>query len=473
MKKNNKISIFILLILITATAITRGVGFNNPHHFTFDEILYARLGLQLKEDPINYTSQPTYKYYTSRGRPLPDYLNRPLFKHPPLYSYLISLTYYFTKKPTLKNAWSISLISGVSLILLVYFLGKILYDQKVALIAALLLFIDPIHWLCTQKIWMETTIVAFIWLSLFFVIKATRENNYKYFYWAGIATGCAILTKYTGFIIFPVGLTLIFIHNRSAIKSKHFWSWPLISFLFFIPWLFWNYKIYGSNFLMEMINAHGEIKWRLHQLGINWSFWILTSLVVIAIFVFFRNQSRRNTHLYFLKSIKFRTVMISIPLLLLFTRPYMIQGLINMLNLSHVPTSGWRIGMFAQEPWYFYLRRLLEFSPFYIFSFGSILFLVNPKESDKSLITASIWILAFAIIWGNYQSRYILAAVPALLLISSRAIIWIGTNLKEWTNSKMRLLIYRIVFVYVLLMFLSKTVFVDLLLALPNKACYF
>lgn len=470
MKKNNKISIFILLIIISATVITRSVGFNNPHSFTFDEALYPQLAVQLKEDPIDYTSQPTYKYYTGRGRPLPDYLNRPLFKHPPLYSYLISLTYYFTKKPTLKTAWSISLISGILLILMIYLLGKILYNQKVALIAAFLLFLDPIHWLCTQKIWMETTVVAFIWISLFFIIKAARESDYKYFYWAGVATGCAILTKYTGFLIFPVGLTLIFIHNRSVIKSKHFWSWPLISFLLFIPWLFWNYRIYGSNFLMEMVIVHREIKSLLSQLSINWYLWIFLLLIITMIILLFK---WRKKILNFLISTKMRTAVLGIAILLLFTQPYMMRGLINMFNLKHIPTNGWIIGMFAKEPWYFYLRRLLELSPFYIFSFGSILFLIKPKESDKLLITANIWILAFAVIWGNYQSRYILAAVPALLLISSRTIIWIGTSLKKWTKSKMRLLIYRIVFVYILLLFLSKTAFIDLLLALPNKACYF
>lgn len=470
MKKDGRIYIIILLILISATAVTRIVGFNSPHSFTFDEVLYPQLALQLKENPLNYTSQPTYKYYISQGRSLPDYLNRPLFKHPPLYPYLISLTYYVITNPTLRTAWSISFFSGVSLMLLIYLLGKTLYGQKVGLLAAFLLFLDPIHWLCTQKIWMETTITAFIWISLFFIIKAAKESKPKYFYWAGLATGCAILTKYTGFLIFPIGLTVIYIYNRTALKSKHFWAWPLISMTSFMPWLLWNYKIYKSDFLAEIFNAHHRIKPLLFRLSDNWHLWILAlSVGVIATLLLKRAKKTLSP----LVSAKVRAILLSLALLLLFVQPYMMRGLINMFVLTHIPTNGWIIGMFKHQPWYFYLRRLLALSPFYIFSFASILFLINSKKSEKALIAMSIWILASFILWGNYQCRYILSAAPALLLLSSRAIIWTGTKLKESSGPKMHLLFYRIAFVSVLLFFLVKVIFIDLFLALPNKTCYF
>jgi len=470
MKKNNKF--YILFLLIIVTFITRFIGINNPHNFTFDEVLYAQLAAQLKENPLSYTSEPIYKYNVNRGRPLPDHYNRPLYVHPPLFSYLISIAYLLFAQNYLV-ALLVSLFFGIVIIIVTFILGAYIFNKNVGLLAAFLLALDPIHWLCSQKIWIEATVTAFIWISLFFIIKAIKESNYKYFYLAGVATGCSILTKYTGFLIFPIGLSLIFMHNRKILKSGHFWSWPLISSILFIPWLLWNYIIYRGKFLVQLINPHGRIIQRFQQLDINWYMVIIAILIFIIIYLYFKKQSRRKIFLNFVNSIKLSAVMIGIALILLFTRPYMLQGLINMFDFGHIPATGCKMAMFAKEPWYFYLRRLLELSPFYIFSFGSILFLIKPKEGERTLITASIWILVFAILWRNFQCRYVFPVVPGLLLISSRTVIWVGFKLKEWSKSKLILLIYRIIFVYILLLFLCKTLLIDLFIALPNRACYF
>ena len=45
----------------------------------------------------------------------------------------------------------------LALILLAYLLGTTLFDERVGLIAGLLMSVEPLAWLCSQKIWMETT----------------------------------------------------------------------------------------------------------------------------------------------------------------------------------------------------------------------------------------------------------------------------------------------------------------------------
>ena len=94
-----------------------------------------------------------------------------------------------------------------------------------------------------------------------------------------------------------------------------------------------------------------------------------------------------------------------------------------MVDLSYMPSSSNQVNFFAHEPWFFYLRRLLELSPVYVFSFGAILvFSLKWREHAYPLL-ASAMLFSFFILWGNYQSRYLLPVVPFLLILASRGII--------------------------------------------------
>ncbi|MCK5083517.1 MAG: SEC-C domain-containing protein [Candidatus Omnitrophica bacterium] len=87
-----------LIIIFALSVFLRCYGYTQSHSLTFDESLYAELlASQLNEDPTNYSSQAAYQSLMAQGQrpPLPKYLDRPLFKHPPLYCYLIALNYKF------------------------------------------------------------------------------------------------------------------------------------------------------------------------------------------------------------------------------------------------------------------------------------------------------------------------------------------------------------------------------------------
>ena len=79
---------FVLIALFFLSIFLRTYGFQQPHGLTFDEGLYSELiAEQLKEDPSNYSTQEAYQIQTAQGVKVPEYLDRPLFKHPPLYNY--------------------------------------------------------------------------------------------------------------------------------------------------------------------------------------------------------------------------------------------------------------------------------------------------------------------------------------------------------------------------------------------------
>ncbi len=472
MEEDTKYRTFTIFILILLIAIySRWIGFTNPHNYTFDESLYTQMGLQLNKNPFNYNSKAVYEYCTNRGRPLPNYLNMPLFKHPPVYCYLISLSYYILN-PSYLSAFIVSLVFGLVIIIISLTIGIEFFNKNVALLASLLITIDPIHWLCSEKIWMETTMTAFIWASLYFLMKAIINRKQNYFIWAGLTTGIAILTKYPAFIVFPIGFTYAFIYDREVFKSKYFWFWPLVSFVLFVPWLFWNFNIYGSNFFAAILTAHREIKLNFYLFFLYIS---ILLLITAGIVYLIRHKTKKQTITSTLSVFKKSIVPILIlgGLTILFAQPYMLQGVANMLNLKYIPVVGWKIGIFKDEPWYFYIRRIIELSPFYFIAFLGIFLVRDLKSKTLPLFIAIFWMMPIFITYGNFQSRYILPTVPAFLIISAYTITWVFKKISQFYNKKWLYIILSLILLIMLTYSFIKTTIVDLQLALPNKVCYF
>jgi len=94
----------------------------------------------------------------------------------------------------------------------------------------------------------------------------------------------------------------------------------------------------------------------------------------------------------------------------------------------------------------------------------------NAKEHLLSLYY--LFILIFHSWWGNYQSRYIITAIPILLLLCAALIIkgwdWIG-HLPAGKKELWGYLVYGGVIVY----FAAKIIIVAINVSLPNTGCYF
>jgi len=123
-----KVTIFIVLGLLVASAFfIRIENFKNTPARSIDEIVYMRMGKQLKGDITQYNTIPYGKELMARGRPLPEYFTQPLFKHPPLFSLLISLSMHLFGERLLAAEY-VSLLMGALSIPLVYLLGAFLYN---------------------------------------------------------------------------------------------------------------------------------------------------------------------------------------------------------------------------------------------------------------------------------------------------------------------------------------------------------
>jgi hypothetical protein len=96
------------------------------------------------------------------------------------------------------------------------------------------------------------------------------------------------------------------------------------------------------------------------------------------------------------------------------------------------------------------------------------------------MLWSSLWILGSFILLGNYQSRYILPAVPFLIILSARWQIWVYNKLSpnqtaagEASNLGAYRMPLKIFFVGVVLYFVLKTLRADWLIAIGPDFGYF
>ena len=474
-----KFAIIILAILSISGFILRNNGFHHRHMLTFDEELYTYLGLQLKENPLNYDPQPVKRHLDSLipGRRHPSYtryMKEPLFKHPPLFPWLLSLSYFLKLKPfPYMSAIMVPMLLGLLNIVFVFWLGKMLYDYRVGLLAAFFLTVDPIHWICSEKIWMETTLALFIFLALFFFVLGWEQSRYLLL--SGLFAGFALLTKYAGISVLVLIFLFALFYKEELLFKRNFWLIFVIALAVFSPWLIWNYSVYGGPFLKNIFVAHRELgKFQKYNNIILLSSAACAYLLILRLLAPKFIPPIRKAISTLFKAIKFLlpVAIVAAFIMMLFCRPFP-QAFKNMLIYNYLPSTGWDVGIFWKESWCFYFGRLLELSPTYLFAFLALIFFSFKSGRRESLLIFSAFLMLFFLVfWKNYQSRYLLFVVPILLILASRLQIWIWDRLKTQPQT-LKIRISSLAFLGLVGYFIIKTINVGIHLALPNKVCYF
>jgi len=257
---------FAFIIIIAIITRIWGISFSLPHIYHVDEARFAKISIE---------------YFTGD-------LNPHFFHVPSLHSYLVSGIWgiYFITGKILgtfhtsnefiesfnKNA-TVFLILGrlltvllsVATILIVYFLGKKMYNPRVGFLAALFLVLSPIHNKISHYMIPDVPMVCFLMLGFLFIWLIYLKGNTKFYILAGIFAGLATATKYGGqFLFLPLLLAHIFhfIDNKKPIKNI-FLSYDLIlSGAFFLAGFF----IGCPYAILDFSKFWGDFKWQSQHL---------------------------------------------------------------------------------------------------------------------------------------------------------------------------------------------------------------
>ncbi len=469
MKKDIMIIVAVLMIL---TFSVRLGSFAKKHPLSYDETVYATLAVSLQNGLSDYNTIPLYEDALKKGRKLPPYFNKPLFKHPPLFPGLISLAYNMFGR-TYFTAFKVSLLFGVMLIGLAYMLGRTLFDEKTGLISAFLMAIEPMNWIISQKIWMETTLSFFTVLAVCLFALAVKKDKGYLMIASGIAAGCAALTKYPGILATAIIFTYAAVADRKLFRDKFFLTGLFMPLVMLVPWFKWNYDVYGPQMFSSNVEIVSAVSKVAGLLGKYW-YLLVGALAAIAGAV---TVKKRSPGIYRDLSARFGRVIVNISAVLAVCALIFIlrRHILNAFDLTFVPEFGWRMGMFAAEPWYFYLGRVIELSPFYLLSYAGLLLFIFDRENVKEyalLSVSAVVVISFYILWGSFQCRYILAAAVPMMVMAARAQAY---ALDKATALENRSLKYagQIIVLIAAAYAIVKTLRIDIAMAVPNMACYF
>jgi 4-amino-4-deoxy-L-arabinose transferase-like glycosyltransferase len=464
-------AVWIIVALMIIAFMFRIGSFKREHPLSYDESVYPKLAVQIMNNPADYNTMDLYQVELKRGRKLPTYFTKPLFKHPPLFTYLVSFSFRILGR-TYYSAFKVSLLFGVLLIGLAYLLGKTLFDEKTGIYAALIMLIEPMSWITSQKIWMETTLAFFSVLSICLFAMAVKRYNPYVMIAGGISAGLAALTKYPG--ILPIGGIVVYAacFDRWLFRKKSFYAALAAPFLVMLPWALWNYNVYGAE-LFTNIQKDGNVGRFFANLGrFQEPLWGLVFIVILLIvgrkkiFTFIADVSKKRG-----KIVPAVLVFGFLGILAILFGKY----ILNAFNFNYIPPTGWRTGMFNKEPWGFYPWKILELSPLYIFSYVSLAVFLFDRQKHKEylfLFVFSLVLMTFWVAWGAYQCRYIVALAVPLVVLSAKAQFYILDKFRNMPAESMKLILQGVYLVFIAYLII-KTLRVDLALAVPNTACYF
>jgi len=252
-----KAFIFLMLgLLIVSAFFIRLENFKKSDLRTIDEIVYYRMAKQVLDEGLSgYHTIPYGEVLAASGRPLPDYFFQPLFKHPPLFTLMNSFSMrLFGEK--LVSCGLVSILFGVLLIPLVYMLGSLLFDKNIGLLSAIFMCLDPVNIISSQKVWMDTTLAFWCVLSVtLFALAQIKKYDLAYLL-SGIACGLAMLTKYSGALTWIIILLYAAAYNKKLFKDKYFIGSLFIPGIMLLPWLIWNFQVFGADFFLMQLNIH-------------------------------------------------------------------------------------------------------------------------------------------------------------------------------------------------------------------------
>ena len=206
-------------------------------------------------------------------------LNPHYFRNPPLLTYLYSIVlflyfvfgkllalftsmrdfaelYFSNRTSFFVIARTINALFGVGICLVVYKVGKKLFDKITGLIASLLV--------CSSFLMVRDSHYAvndipgtfFLILSFSYIVNIYTRGRLKDYILSGLFAGMAVATKYNmGIIIFPLVLSHFLANRRIVLNRNFIWAMLscLVGFFLFCPWILLDYREFWEQFAEQFM----------------------------------------------------------------------------------------------------------------------------------------------------------------------------------------------------------------------------
>ncbi|OGC08473.1 hypothetical protein A2230_08125 [candidate division WOR-1 bacterium RIFOXYA2_FULL_36_21] len=226
-----------LIYNFTAKSILEGRGFS----LNVPEILDEQK-TSYDDDMIDFFRD----VYCSRG--VQNINDQKYWHHnliPPLYPSFLAFFYFVFGVGTL-SYFIPQLILGALTCLLVYFLAKEMFDEKIAILAAFATSVYPELVFWTYSIRPEILYIFLLIVGFLLIIKGNKYNNIYLIFGGGVILGLACLTRVTLLMFFPFLIVWQFWIAKGKMRFK-FSAILLISILLvLLPWAVRNYIVFNE-----------------------------------------------------------------------------------------------------------------------------------------------------------------------------------------------------------------------------------
>jgi 4-amino-4-deoxy-L-arabinose transferase-like glycosyltransferase len=111
-------------------------------------------------------------------------------------------------------------IFGIMTAIIVYFIGKELYDKRIAMIAAIVITIIPYHIIVSRQVLLDVPLSFFSMLTVFFVIRYIKLKKESYWlYLIGVSSGLSFLSKEVGIFVLIASIISLIVTRKFSLKS--------------------------------------------------------------------------------------------------------------------------------------------------------------------------------------------------------------------------------------------------------------
>lgn len=186
------------LFVIVAVATLVRVWAINATGYNSDEIVYVSQGASIAGDPMSSNVFPIFR------------------AHPLLFQSLLSILHQLTSAAAVPRLASAAF--GVAAVLLVHAIGRRLYGNTAALVAAGILALMPYHVIVSRQVLLDGPMVFFLLVSMYALVRFAQSGHSAWLYATTAALGLSFLTKETAVV--NVGIVAIFFALTPTIRVR-------------------------------------------------------------------------------------------------------------------------------------------------------------------------------------------------------------------------------------------------------------
>ncbi len=285
------------LIFLSAIALFYSLGDRLLR--TWDESIYAEIA---KEMALRHSwLTPHWNY-------------QPWFEKPPLFMWLTAIMFRLFGVSEL-SARAVGALCGIATIWLTFEIGRRLMDDRGGFAAAIILMTNGNFILVSRFGAIDVPLAFCITLAAYAYLRVEQEDS-RWWYLAGAATGVAIMLKGVAGLAAPLALCLALLLDRRltvTIRSREFRNSSLVACAIALPWHLAMLIVHGRAFLHEYIGYHVLARMRGFE-GMErpphfylWAYWHdFAPFAIAALFGL----------LLHLKEVRKSSIVVSIPLVI-------------------------------------------------------------------------------------------------------------------------------------------------------------